>query len=458
MVLALTAFYDHHLYSFDIKTAFLHSKLEEEVYIAQIPGFEDDDPDIVLRLKVALYGLKQAAFAWYCHFMQAIVDIGLKRCELDHAFFIGTWTTPPDDSITMPANGDPLRLLVPIHVDDGLASTTNSEPLYKWFVSQLESRGIQVKDLGVASMFLAIRIHRDRPTRRLWLSQAPFIKDLLDTWQMNPCKGVYTPMEGYVILDDDDSKGAVLREDIMHHKNITKAYQSLVGSFNYLAMWTRGDIAFATQMLGRFNATPEKKHLVAAKRVLRYLYQTRNLVLMFDGGVTVDPSVDSLVRSATGFVDADWASDEVTRVSVSGYVFFFLGGAVSWSSVRQRVIALSSTEAEYYAIVHGVKEGLWMRLFLMICGFPVPSPFPILVDNKSALAQVSSPAVTARSKHIHIRELFIKQYFSDGTFQANWVSTNVNVADIFTKPLSRVLFEKFRLSLGIVDFPLISSS
>ena len=90
-----------------------------------------------------------------------------------------------------------------------------------------------------------------------------------------------------------------------------------------------------------------------------------------------------------------------------------------------------------------------MRRFLISGGFPVPSPFPLLCDNQSTIHQLDSPAIGSRSKHIHIRELFIKQFFNDGTFTATWIPTDSNVADIFTKPLKKVLFCRHRDALGL---------
>ncbi|KAG2018571.1 hypothetical protein CC2G_015308 [Coprinopsis cinerea AmutBmut pab1-1] len=450
IVLAITALRDYDLFSFDIKTAFLHSKLDDEVYIKQIPCFPLDNPEAVLRLLVVLYGLKQAAFAWYCHFMGILVKIGLKRCELDHAFFIGVWNSPPDPSIPMPADGSPLILLVPIHVDDGLAST-NSPELYTWFIKQLKAHGIDVVDFGPVSMFLGIRVLRDRPNRRLWLSQSPFIQTLLDDWGMDKCRGVATPMEGFL---DDLPDTDVAPFPFINPDNMKRKYQSLVGSLIYLATCTRPDIAYVAMSLGRHSADPKMKHLVAGKRVLRYLFETIDLVLLYDPLNDIHPSINAFIRSATGFSDADWASDKLTRISISGHVFFYLGGIVAWSSTRQRVIALSSTESEFYAIVNAMREGLWMRLFLLICNFPVPQPFPLICDNKSTLYQMESPAVGSKSKHVHIRELFAKQYFADGTFKAEWVATNVNVADIFTKPLRANLFERHRKALNLVRYPL----
>jgi hypothetical protein len=447
----ITAAYDHELFVFDIKQAFTHSRVREKIYCRQIPGFPEDNPKLVLRLRVALYGLKQAAFEWYCLFLKVLLSIGMRRSELDHAFFIGVWRESPDpDTVPMPADGSPLRLLVPIHVDDGLAST-NSTELYLWFIRRLKENGIEVVDLGVASMYLAARIHRDRKNRRLWISQSPFITNLLEEWKMYPCNSVKVPLET-MPADMPAAKPGILTEH-MPFQSLTKAYQSLVGSYQYLASTYRPELAVVAMVLGHHAANPEPKHMSAAKHVLRYLFGTRDYVLMFDPNKKIDDSVDSHIKAAAAFMDADWASDAGTRLSVSGYAIYFMGCLVGWSSKRQRVIALSSTEAEYYAIVHAAKRVLWFRLLLMVCGIPVPSPFPMLIDNKSAIAQASSPAISARSKHVHIKYLYIKNYFIDGTLAPNWVPSSSNVADLFTKLLSFPLFDKHRTALGIIPSP-----
>jgi hypothetical protein len=103
-----------------------------------------------------------------------------------------------------------------------------------------------------------------------------------------------------------------------------------------------------------------------------------------------------------GCSDADWALDAVDHKSISGYSFHFQGSLVLWSSVKQKSIALSSTEAEYYAMMHAFKEALWLHVFLGLLGFPVLRPFPILSDNQATCSLSNSPAISARSKHIDI--------------------------------------------------------
>lgn len=185
----------------------------------------------MLKLCVALYGLKQAAFEWYCLFLKALLSIGLWRSEVDHAYFIGVWKESPDPAaVSMPLDGSPLRLLVPIHVDDGLA-LTNSTELYLWFLKKLKGKGIEVVDLGVVSMFLGAHIHRDRANRRLWILQSPFITTLLEDWKMYPCNPAKVPLET-MPADMPESKLGVLT-DHMPYQDFTKAYQSLVGSYQY---------------------------------------------------------------------------------------------------------------------------------------------------------------------------------------------------------------------------------
>jgi len=113
--------------------------------------------------------------------------------------------------------------------------------------------------------------------------------------------------------------------------------------------------------------------------------------------------------------DADWASDSCDRRSISSYCFFFNGSLISWSSVKQCVIALLSTKAEYYAMTHVLKEGIWMRLFLSLLNLPVPKPFSLFSDNQAMLSLLSSESISSCSKHLDIKHHFICSHILDGT-------------------------------------------
>src|SRR5271168_1829420 len=133
----------------------------------------------------------------------------------------------------------------------------------------------------------------------------------------------------------------------------------------------------------------------------------------------------------------------------SGYSFYFQGALVSWSAVKQKSIALSSTEAEYYAMTHAFKEALWLHTFLGLMHFPVPHPFPILCDNQAACALSNFSSISARSKHIDIRHHFIRDHVQAGSFSTTWIPTEDMPANIFTKPLSLISFSRHRDVLGL---------
>ena len=205
--------------------------------------------------------------------------------------------------------------------------------------------------------------------------------------------------------------------------------------------------------LGQFNAVPTRAHFLAAKHVLRYLAGTRDLALCLGTSSPRVPSTLSGYLQNVGCSDADWASDAVDRKSISGYSFYFQGSLVSWSAVKQKSIALSSTEAEYYAMTHAFKEAIWLRTFLTVLKFPVPRPFPILSDNQAACSLSNSPAISTRSKHIDIRHHFIRDHVQSGSFSTTWIPTADMPADIFTKALPLPLFSRHRDVLGLSTPP-----
>jgi Reverse transcriptase (RNA-dependent DNA polymerase) len=450
ILLSYANHFDLEIMSFDIKTAFLHARLPYDIYVKQIPGFPELDSTTVLRLLVALYGLKQSAFEWYKLLSTTLSTLGLTRCDADHAVFIGRWTTPPHSSIPPHSSGNPLFIIIPIHVDDGLA-ITNSLPLYTWFVSEI-SKSIDFVCLGpiLNTRYLGQRIIRDRANKIIRISQSDLIVNLLEDWGLyTACKTSTVPLQHNPSALPPCSPNAC--NDIPDDK-ILISYQRLVGSLTYLAICTRPDIAYAAMALGQFNAAPTRDHLACAKGVLRYLARTTNLCLQFPlpSHDSTPTSINTPVFPTRGLSDADWASDEKDRKSVSGYAFFFLDSLVSWSARKQRTVSTSSTESEYYALTNTIKEALWITLFLSLTKIPFPSPFPILCDNQSTCTIANTDSISSRTKHIDVRHHFIRQHLNDGTFITVWVPTSDMTADIFTKPLLSTLFLRHRENLGLL--------
>ena len=446
ILLALANAHDYEIMSFDVKTAFLHAKLTTPIFAKQIPGYPENDAKTVLKLLVALYGLKQSAYEWYSLLSTILYDIGLSRCEADHAVFTGRWSTPPIPSITMPLSGDPLLLIIPIHVDDGLA-ITNSIPLYNWFVAEI-SKKIDFVCLGpiINSRYLGQRIIRDRPNKTIRLSQSDLIIELLEDWGMKDCAPSSVPLSHNPNNLPPCSPNACPN---IPDVDITVTYQRLVGSITYLAICTRPDLAYAAMSLGQFNASPTRGHLVAAKGVLRYLAGTLLFSLVLSVSNDKLPSSIQNMAGICGLSDADWASDEKDRKSISGYCFYYKNSLVSWSARKQRTVSTSSTESEYYALANTFKEAIWIKLFLSLIHFPAPTPFPLLCDNQSTQTIANTDSISSRTKHIDVRHHFIREHITNGSFSTVWVPTTDMIADIFTKPLSSILFTRHRDELGL---------
>ena len=446
ILLAWAASKDLEIFQFDCKTAFLHAKVRHPIYARPFPGYTPTTLGKVLRILVALYGLRQSAYEFYILFMSLLLGLGMIRCEVDHGIFLGIWTSPPHPSIPMPTDGSSLVLYVPLHVDDGLG-ITNSPSLYKWFLATLSKR-LHVVDLGVCSKFLSISIIHDRPNRRLWLSSHIYISELLDEWNLSSCKVAPTPFPSKITEFSSVPAVAVPALDTPD-PDLTVKYQRIVGCLLYLAVSTRPDLSYYAMWLGQYNSKPSRAHFLIAKHVLRYLAGTKTLALRLGSPSASLPAALSSFMQNVGCSDADWASDTVDRRSISGYSFYFASSLISWSATKQKSIALSSTEAEYYALSHAFKEALWLRAFLGLLHFPVPRPFPILSDNQAACSLSNSSAISTRSKHIDIRHHFIRAHVQDGSFTTTWIPTADMPADIFTKPLPFVIFNRHREVLGL---------
>lgn len=149
-----------------------------------------------------------------------------------------------------------------------------------------------------------------------------------------------------------------------------------------------------------------------------------------------------------GYSDADWASQE-GRHSISGFSFHFGVGAVSWSSKRQAIVALSSTEAEYVAQTHAAKKAIWLCAFVNKIRGGEKGPLTILADNQSTIALSKDNKFHSCTKHIDLRYHFIREAVENGKIKMEYLPSGDNIADIFTKPLAKVKFVHFVSMLGL---------
>ena len=214
----------------------------------------------------------------------------------------------------------------------------------------------------------------------------------------------------------------------------------MIGSLLYLCA-SRLDIMLSVGMCARFQSAPKDSHLVAVKRILRYLVLTPTLELWYPKGSTFE---------LIGYSDSDWAGDKVDRKSTSGACQFIGRSLVSWSSKKQNSTALSTAEAEYISAASCCTQLLWMKQTLKDYGVSL-GMVPLLCDNKSAIKIANNPLQHCRTKHIDIRHHFLRDDVANRDIELTHVGTMYQLADIFTKPLDEARFVNLRGELGILD-------
>jgi len=203
-----------------------------------------------------------------------------------------------------------------------------------------------MKDLGLAQQILGMQIMGDRKNKRLWLSQEKYIKKVFDRFNMKDAKPVVTPLAAHFKLSTE-----LCPSNDKEKEEMSKIpYASAIGSLMYAMVFTRPDIAHSVGVVSRFLANLDKQYWQAIKWILRYLKGTSHYCLCFGH--------DEIVLE--GFTDADMARDMDTRKSTTSYLYTFAGEAISWVSRIQRIVALSTTKAEYIATTEACKEMLWM--------------------------------------------------------------------------------------------------
>ncbi|GJR12854.1 retrovirus-related pol polyprotein from transposon TNT 1-94 [Tanacetum coccineum] len=362
VVLAMCATYDLHLEQLDVKTAFLHGNLDEEIYMLQPEGFEQKGKEnLVCRLNKSLYGLKQAPRCWYKRFDSFIIGLGYNRLHADPCAYFKRF-----------GNNDFVILL--LYVDDMLVAGPNKDRISK-LKAQL-AREFEMKDLGPANKILGMQIHRDRVSRKIWLSQKSYVKKILQRFNMQDCKPISTPFPTNIKLSSKMSPSS--EKERMEMSRVP--YASAVGSLMFAMICTRPDIAHAVGVVSRYMAKPGREHWGAVKRILRYIKGTSDVALCYgESGLTVK-----------GYVDSDYAGDLDGSKSTTGYVFTLSDRIVSWVSKLQSVVAMSTMEAEYVAAAQTSKEAVWLKMLLEELGHEQDN-ITLFCDNQSTLYLARNP-------------------------------------------------------------------
>jgi len=415
-VLNLTLFRGWSMMQYDVDGAFLNAHLSHTIYLRLPRGFER--PGKLLLLLRSIYGLRQASRAWYMMFRDLLLSIGWQRSAVDWCLFYF------DD-------GSHYGVLL-IHVDD-IIMAGSDHVFLDGLLQRLQDK-VTIRSEGVPEWYLGVHIVWSRELGTIELCQESFIDKLLIELDLD-ARSVSTPMDETARLSLDDCSQDDRDKEFMAGKD----FRHVVGGLMFLANRTRPDILPAVNEVARYSAAPGPRHWVAVMRIVRYLKKTKTFVLAIE-----KPGVWAL----TGYSDSDWAGCRKDRKSTSGFVFFLGTSLISCASRKQDSVTLSSTEAEYVALSEASQETVHLQRLVEEFQGSLPL-VNLFVDNQGALKWVEGGGEHRKAKHVDVRYHYVRELHEKKAMTFSWIKSKDNVADLFTKPLPRVLFEEHRKAIGI---------
>ncbi|GJX59588.1 zinc finger, CCHC-type containing protein [Tanacetum coccineum] len=423
LILALAAHHGWQVHHLDVKSAFLHGDLKEEVYVTQPEGFvQQGNSGKVYKLTKALYGLRQAPRAWNVKLDQTLKSLDFKKCNLEQAVYTKrskTSTLIMKDKFEMRR----LRLIGYYLGIEVQRWRRDPQSANRW------KKKFKMSDLGLLAYYLGIEV--TQTGGEITIKQTGYINKILKETSMTDSNDTKIPMDpGTKLVKAEDGNSV----DATY-------YRSLIGSLRYL-LHTRPDLSYSVGLLSRFMQDPKDHHLKAVKQVIRYIKGTKEHGIIYkkEGGCKI-----------TGYSDSSYGINTDQGKGTTGIVFYFGESPITWCTQKQPTVALSSCESEFMAATGAACQALWLkRLLSELTGWE-EKRITLKVDNVSAIALVRNPVFHGRSKHIDIRYHFIRECVENGHINVEHVRGELQRADILTKALPRLKFVTMRQMLGVQD-------
>jgi hypothetical protein len=231
-------------------------------------------------------------------------------------------------------------------------------------------------------------------------------------------------------------------------------YRQIVGALQYVTL-SRPDISYAVNKVCQFMHSPTENHWSTVKRILRYLKGSvkHGLLIKQASATVLHAYTDATMHDITAYSDADWAGCPDNRRSTGGYAIYLGSNLVSWSARKQKTVSRSSTESEYKALADTVAELTWLQTLLRELHVPVQSIPTLWCDNLSANYLSANPVFHARTKHVEVDFHFVREKVAQGMLAVQFISTEDQIADVFTKPLPSQRFMLLRSKLRVAPHP-----
>ena len=309
-------------------------------------------------------------------------------------------------------------------VDDIIVAASSTLLLNE--IKQHLSSKFNMKDLGPSSF---LGIHFEQKEDAITMSQSQYLKKILEKFGFENCKPRGTPCE---------ANPEVYNTDTITDENDPRKYRQMIGSLVYAMICTRPDLSYVVTKLSQHLSKPTSGDLLMLNHVFRYVKSTVDYHLTFRKGGN-DLQI-------TAYCDADWASSLDDRHSISGYCTSLreTGPYISWKSRKQSSVALSTCEPEYISLSATCQEISYLVQLLKDVLDHDFQPAALMNDNQGAIALVKNPTGHMRSKHIDIRYHYVRECFKRNRITLNYVPSNENYSDIFTKPPRKLSSQKFR--------------
>ena len=398
------------LHQMDVKTAYLNAPIDFEIYMDQPKGYVQNNG--TCKLNKSLYGLKQSGRNWNL---------------LLHEFFTSNKLIQSkyDPCVYTYRNGSDLAYIL-LWVDDIVIAGSSKSCIDK--IKGMCFNRFNMKDLGPISWFLGIEFQQSDGV--ITMSQSKYLLSKLEKFGLNDARPRTTPCE------------IKYENNMVEPDEANLNYREMVGSLIYAMTCTRPDLSWAVTRLSQHLSNPTQCDFTMVKHVFKYILGTLNYKLEFRKSNTG--------LRLHGYSDANWGESKEDRKSITGYYFCLnevVGPAISWKSKRQQTVALSSCESEYMALTAAAQEALYLSKLLNELINQSFEPVQIYGDNQGAIALTQNPIQHQRSKHIDIRYHFIRDYVQKKNIEITYVPTDSNVADLMTKPCSKIKLRKFNKML-----------
>ena len=409
LLLNLALEYDLICHVIDFSTAYLNALLDKKIYMRQVEGY-NFQPQFVCELLMALYGLKQSGRMWNKCLADKLIEFGLKRLKTDDCIFICRKR----------------MLIVAVFVDDVKIYARTTEEI-QTVIDYLRSH-FKLVDKGPLSMFLGTRFFVDK--NYIIISAVQKIIELAKKVGIVKYRRQNTPIKPKELFYPDEN--GVFFKDV-------GLYMSVIGSLLFIARLARPDIIFSVIQLSRFASNPLTIHYKAAIKIIQYLFNTKDTIIKF-----TKPNYVSL----TGFSDSDWANDILDRKSYTGFTIYLNGNPIAWSSSKQKLIAQSVDESELIAANDAVRDLMYFaNVYKEITGHYLK---PTLFTDNAGVIRMSDRGFGGRTKHMSVKELYVRERLDLKELEIIHISSEKNVADIFTKGVDLKLFRAFRNKLHLV--------